>query len=183
MKEAGIGCNHRGGASVIQVHRKEAEVLEPEEFADFYRASLGRVSRTVAVVAMDGGLAEEVIQEAYARACLRWGKLRAYADPGAWVTRVAINLTISATRERQRQWRWRHELAQTGPSPEASPTRLLEDLAMLTPRQRAVITLHYVDDMTVQTIATHLDMPVGTVKSDLSRARARLLATLERAEQ
>ena len=57
----------------------------------------------------------------------------------------------------------------------ASRTRALEHLiAQLSEAQRAVITLFYYEDQSVEQVAAVLGMPTGTVKTHLSRARAAL---------
>lgn len=61
-------------------------------------------------------------------------------------------------------------------------TRVLEAIDALPPLKRAVLSLHYLDDLAVSEIAIIVDRPEGTVKSELLRARAqvrRLLGTLE----
>ena len=94
--------------------------LSQREFTAFYDATW---PRTVACAyAMTGTLsdAEDLAQEAYSKAWLRWSSLRAYDDPGAWVRQVATRLAVS---------RWRRArtaagfLARSrGPEPAAPPS-------------------------------------------------------------
>ena len=58
--------------------------------------------------------------------------------------------------------------------------RLRSALATLPEEQRAILSLHYLDGMSVADIARVLDVPEGTVKSRLFHARDRLRQTLER---
>jgi RNA polymerase sigma-70 factor (ECF subfamily) len=160
---------------------------DAEGFAEFYRAQYGRVFRTATLASLSRAAAEDATHEAFARAGVRWSALRDYADPGAWVQRVALNLVISAARERRRVWRWRHELAPAATDLAAdggrTRARLLEELQALSPRQRAVVILYYLEDRPVGEVADALGVPAGTVKSDLARARKRLAASMQEADQ
>jgi RNA polymerase sigma-70 factor, ECF subfamily len=57
--------------------------------------------------------AEEVVQEAFARAFLHWSRLRQYEVPEAWVRRVAMNLAA----ERARRLRRARAILRAGPPP------------------------------------------------------------------
>jgi RNA polymerase sigma-70 factor, ECF subfamily len=126
--------------------------------------------------------AQELVQEAFARLLPRWDRVRRYDEPAAWVTTVAIRLWLSKRRHLGVRRRGLMRLAQL---PAATPTQpgvesvaLASALDKLPRDRRAVLVLHYLDDQPVETIARVLDLPVGTVKSRLSRGRAGLLALL-----
>jgi RNA polymerase sigma-70 factor, ECF subfamily len=100
--------------------------------------------------------------------------------PEAWVRRVAVNLAT----DRFRGTRRRLALAvRLRPVPEPDPP-ILDGLAVIQalralPRdQRAVVVLHHLLDLPVDRVAADLDVPVGTVKSRLARARRTLAARL-----
>ena len=65
-----------------------------EQFEEFYRASYGRTVALVAAITGSRHEAEDVAQEAYARALARWSRLRGYDLPEAWVRKVALRLAI-----------------------------------------------------------------------------------------
>ena len=71
-----------------------------QDFAAFYEANYERL--VVQLFSVTGNLddAEDVVQEAFARACQRWRRLRAYDLPAAWVRRVAFNLAVQGRRSR-----------------------------------------------------------------------------------
>lgn len=142
--------------------------------AELYAASYARLVGVLTVVTGSRADAEEVVQEAFARLLTRWGRVRDYDDPEAWVRKVAFRLSMS---------RWRRAttaartLARLGPAPHAEPPgdarldaeRLLDGL----PRAfREVLVLHHALGLPLERIADELGIPVGTVKSRLSRARA-----------
>ena len=68
-----------------------------EDFDRFYAAAFARLVGQLAVVTGDRHEAEDVVQEAMARASLQWARLRTYDAPEAWVRRVALNLAVAAT--------------------------------------------------------------------------------------
>ena len=94
-----------------------------EEFEEFYLATVGRLLGQLFPVTGDLHEAEEVVQEAYARASTRWARLRDYDVPEAWVRRVAMNLAADRGRRLQRQAR---ALLRAGPPPNVPPTSTSE---------------------------------------------------------
>jgi RNA polymerase sigma-70 factor, ECF subfamily len=91
-------------------------VTGTDGFDDFYQATFGRLVAQVYLVTGDLHEAEDVVQEAMARASVRWQRLRDYDLPEAWVRRVAMNL---AADQRRRVRRRLALLARIGPSPPA----------------------------------------------------------------
>ena len=61
--------------------------------------------------------------------------------------------------------------------------RLREGLAQLDPAQRAVLSMFYLDEMSIQEIADACSVPLGTVKSRLFYARSHLKHVLKREDQ
>jgi RNA polymerase sigma-70 factor (ECF subfamily) len=136
-----------------------------------------QVLRTARLIVRDEQLAEDVVQETFVRA---WRGLRGLEDddPGPWLLRIATNESISAWRRRhrfealaQRFGRLRQEPA--SPSSEERMD-LSRALARLSPEQRAVVVLHYYQDLSVEETARTLRQPVDTVKSRLKVALRRL---------
>jgi RNA polymerase sigma-70 factor (ECF subfamily) len=121
----------------------------------------------------------DVAQETMARTFDRWDEVSTMDRPGAWARRVALNLVTDTQRRRTRRTRLHRRLrAQPAPGnanePDPWDRQFWAEVASLPRRQRDVVALHYVEDLPVAAIAEILDVPVGTVKSDLSRARASL---------
>jgi RNA polymerase sigma-70 factor, ECF subfamily len=154
-------------------------------FEDFYAASVGRLLGQLFLVTGDLHEAEEIVQEAFTRASMRWSRLRDYDVPEAWVRRVAMNLAADRARSLRRQTR---ALLKLGPSP-AMPAVSVETLALvqalrtLPVRQCQAIVLHYLADLPIQEIAQMLAVPSGTVKSLLARGRRALAAKLGEPEE
>jgi RNA polymerase sigma-70 factor (ECF subfamily) len=128
------------------------------------------------VTAMSGGVedAESVVQDAFVQLLPRWDKVRRYDDPEAWVRQVAVRRLLS----RHRRTRVARLAAPriAGPTATAGPTPDRVDvhaaLQRLPVNHRAVLVLHHSLSMPVEQVAELLSVPVGTVKSRLSRARA-----------
>jgi RNA polymerase sigma-70 factor, ECF subfamily len=152
-------------------------------FEEFYSGAVGRLLGQLFPVTGDLHEAEEVVQEAFARASVRWARLRDYDVPEAWVRRVAMNLAADRARRLRRQAR---AILRIGPPPEvpsASVEALAEALRGLPVRQRQVIVLHYLVDLPVEEVARTMAMPDGTVKSLLARGRRALAAKLAEPEE
>jgi RNA polymerase sigma-70 factor, ECF subfamily len=168
-------CNRRASlVRLLLVKRKSRD----EEFTAFYVGSRSRLLRALVAVAADLGEAEDALQEAYVRAALRWEKLDA---PEAWVRRVAINLVRDSQRRMVSRRRALHRLAHPGDvaAPGTAAVEVVDLLKQLPVEQREALALHYLLDLTVEQVAVDLGRPVGTVKAQLARGRARLAQVAE----
>jgi RNA polymerase sigma-70 factor, ECF subfamily len=131
----------------------------------------------------DRGLAEQVAQEAILRAFRSLDRFDPARPFRPWLKRVTVNLAIDELRRERRHEsapEWMSELRAVPPFEDAE---LLDSVVAavrtLPPRQRIVVVLHYWLDTGVEEIASLLEIPVGTVVSRLSRARASMRAQLE----
>ena len=150
---------------------------DPKGFAEFYAVQFGRIATQIYAYVGDHAEAQDLTQEAFCRALSRWKTVGGYADPAAWVRRVAWNLATSrfrrldvAMRHRARQ---REEHA-AGPSPDR--VALIHALATLPARHRLAVVLHHLAHMSTAEIAEQQGVAEGTVRSWLSRGRAQLAA-------
>jgi RNA polymerase sigma-70 factor (sigma-E family) len=155
--------------------------MPDNEFAAFYAGSYRRLLGQLFAVTGDLAEAENVLQEAYARAFVRWSRVRGYDRPEAWVRRVALNLAAMADRSLRRRARALLRLGPLPVVPELSPELLdLRDaLAALPLSQRQVIVLHHLVGLPVEEVARELRLATGTVKSRLARGRAALAGILQ----
>jgi RNA polymerase sigma-70 factor, ECF subfamily len=155
-----------------------------DDFREFYQASYGRTLAMVTALVGGRAEAEDLTQEAFARALARWTLLRGYDQPDAWVRKVALRLAIDTGR-RQRRWLATigrlTALRQPGASqPAAEPGDNLRFGALgaalleLPLHEREVLVLHYLADLPVDAIARELGLPPGTVKTRLRAGRRRL---------
>jgi RNA polymerase sigma-70 factor (ECF subfamily) len=145
-----------------------------EEVMDRYGLQLLRTAR---LILRDPSLAEDAIQETFLKAWQRIGSLRD-EDPGPWLTRIAMNESISLYRRRHR-FQAPEPLGERlgGPRHDVSSEARLDlthALDRLTAEQRAAVALHYYQDLSVEDSARMLKVPVDTMKSRLKSALRRL---------
>jgi DNA-directed RNA polymerase specialized sigma24 family protein len=73
------------------------------EFAEFYRGSADECLRTVLISVGDLDTAQDLVDEAFARAWASWRTVSKHPAPVAWVVRTALNLNISRWRRQRRE--------------------------------------------------------------------------------
>lgn len=127
----------------------------------------------------DRATAEDVAAEALARAYARWRSVSDHAEP--WVVRVATNLALDVGRRRATASD-RQQLLVADASVDQVDRRLDLQTALraLPRRQREVVVLRYLGDLSEQATADALALDVGTVKSHAARGLSRLRETVER---
>lgn len=150
------------------------------DFAEFYRKSKDECLRTVLVSVGDWDTAQDLVDEAFARACASWRTVSRHPAPVAWVVRTALNASIS-------RWRRRHrEVPVPDPGTAADlpalegdvdgtlDPRILAALMRLSARQRQVVALRLFLDLDTARTAQLLGVGPSTVKAHLARALAAL---------
>ncbi len=156
----------------------------PEDFEEFCSSHYSQLLRMLTLHCGDSALAEEFAQEALVRAAQHWNKVRNMENPSGWLWRVAFNLTYTFFRRRVAENRVRRRLAAelTGRPDQADPSDHVAVLQMLrgvSPKQRTVLILRYLNDLTFEEIADVLDSPVSTVKSHAQRGLARMRTSVQ----
>lgn len=135
-------------------------------------------------------MADDILQETFIKAYLNLDKFNPlYSFPG-WLLIIARNLAIDHTRKASRLDPALSVDAQTAviaslaPNPEEeainnqSRRNLERALEKLTPSYREVLYLRFWSDLSYETIAEKLNLPLGTVKTKIHRARQALIALL-----
>ena len=154
----------------------DGETFVREVYDASYRRLVGQL------VGITGGVAEaeDVVQEAFVRACTHIRTFRRTDNPEAWLRRVAVNLARSRWRRVTRWTRLAPALVDrsTQDGLSADHVALVDALKRLPEAQREAIALHHIADLPVHEVAATLGVPVGTVKARLSRGRASLAALL-----
>ena len=157
--------------------RRYREALE--RLLDLYEK---KIFRMAVMMLKDAGRAEEATQETFLRV---WQVLPNYdgrAAPSTWLYTIARNTCLSAVRAQS--YRKTASLDQSS-EPTVSNTAHLsieldQYLSRLPEAQREVITLFYLEERSVEDVAQILDLPEGTVKSHLHRARRALGEMMEK---
>jgi RNA polymerase sigma-70 factor (ECF subfamily) len=142
--------------------------------------------------------AEDAVQSCYARALAAIATFEGRSSLTTWLTRIAINEALGKKRAEGRRRKhleaegvqvletYREQLAKGShaPSPEAEAAReqlramLEQAIGMLPESFRTVFVLHEIEGVSVEEAALALDIPAGTVKTRLMRARLKLQQAL-----
>jgi len=152
---------------------------EAEGFAQFVEARQRALQRTAWLLTGDWAAAEDLVQTALVRSWPRWERINRRDDPEIYVRRAMVNTWASW---RRRRW-WGERPSEAVPEVQAAGDVAAEAavrvtvqgaLRSLTARQRTVLVLRVFDDLSEAQVAQVLDCAVGTVKSTLAHAVARL---------
>ncbi|MGA8247902.1 MAG: SigE family RNA polymerase sigma factor [Nocardioides sp.] len=142
-------------------------------FDEFVASRSRALLRTAYLLTHDHALAEDLLQTALAKAWFAWRRIDGHPEP--YVRRILVNTYATWWR---RKWNGEQpterlpEHAVEEPHPES--TDLWRAMERLPRRQRAVVVLRYFEDLTEAQTADLLGCSVGTVKSQASKALAKL---------
>ncbi|MDR7383384.1 SigE family RNA polymerase sigma factor [Promicromonospora iranensis] len=170
--------------------RRNAQISKNEEFTAFMREAKDPLHRMAFLLSGDAHRAEELTQQTFERCYRHWHKARV-GDPLVYARRVLANLRIDAWRRTRRE-------VLTGPdelpqddvrvarAAARMPTRTVDDrdavvraLLRLPLKQRRVVVLRHLLDLSESEVSSELGIPLGTVKSTASRGLAHLRAILD----
>ncbi len=143
-----------------------------DAFDAFVRARLPHLLRLGRALTGSEQAGADLVQDALERTLMRWSRIES-DDPEGYVRRVMVTRNISAWR-RVRRERLTADVPETSYDVVQRDPALWAALAQLPPRQRAVIALRYYEDLTEAQTAQLLGIAAGTVKSQASKAMARL---------
>ena len=152
---------------------------DEQALRELYASSYQRLVGVVGAIAGDRYEAEEAVQDAFVRLMGKWDRIAHYDDPEAWVRKVALGYLSNRRRKAVNGIRASLKLGRGAdvPEPTGDALDLRRALARLPTQQREVIVLQHIG-LDVAAIAQLLEVPTGTVKSRLSRARAALAPML-----
>lgn len=162
-----------------------ARAGDPAAFEELVRPLWPRAYRVALHFLGDPGLAEDAAQESMTRAWLRMGQLREPAAFHGWLLRIVANLARNELgRVREMPLDHLPESLDAGPQPDEGLTaqeqrlRIETALAGLRPVERLSVDLVLRDELTYREAAGILGIPVGSVKTHVHRARAKLQEAL-----
>lgn len=161
-------------------------------FGILVRKYQDRLFHCLAHLAGDLHEAEDLVQEAFVQAFLKIRTFQGQSSFFTWLYRIAFNLTASRLRRKRPQ----ASLSKGGEAEEADPVDTEEGveeklvrseraaqvqaaLATLPPDYRAILVLREMEGCDYETIADILELPLGTVRSRLFRARMELRERLQ----
>ncbi len=151
---------------------------DEHEFDALYRRLSPRMVGQAYAMTGSTAAAEDLVQEAFGRAWVRWSRVRRLENPEAWIRRVMVNQAISDWRKRSRPEVLDPRL-RPGEVTEVDAIWLSDALRTLPRNQCRAVVLHDAAGLTVPEISRQLRVPSGTVKSWISRGRTRLAILLD----
>jgi RNA polymerase sigma-70 factor (ECF subfamily) len=172
---AELSRNHktRAGLDSVQAARFDAIV----------RRSSARLIQLLDAISLDRELSADAAQEAFVELYLHWDEVGSFAEPEAWVYRVAVNRCKDQRRRLARAARLFNRLvAAPGPrgeEPWGLDADFVSALRRLPIKQRTAAALFYEADLSIAQISTLMGISEGAVNSHLHRARFSLKDLLE----
>ncbi len=162
----------------LELHDQEVRVRSTSEFDTLYPGLFVLAERAARRVVHDESAAEDVAAETMARALVSWAKVSRF--PEAWVTRVAVNRAIDLTRKRVPP----AELPPVPVDDETTVSRLtlIEAMRRLPRRQREVVALRYLVDLSESETAEVLGIGPETVGTHLRRGLKAMRSQLHETE-
>jgi len=180
-----------GGSEEETALLRRAQGGDPAAFSELVRRYQRAVYRVAYALTRNASDADDLAQETFVRAYQAIGRFRVGEPLFPWLARIATNQAISLFRRRKRRPETAIEpLLEAGQQwgVEDDPSRAVEQdersrhleaaFARLSPEHQAVLALRVIEEQSYEEIAATLRVPVGTVMSRLSRARAELKALL-----
>jgi DNA-directed RNA polymerase specialized sigma24 family protein len=155
------------------------------ELGDLYARYHLKLRRALVVAGAPAATAEDLVQDTFTRLIPNWPQVRHYDSPEGWLFTAAMRLWLSHQRRALLFGVRSRLLTPTGAAVGSDPAEqvALDDaIGRLSVDHRVIIALFYLADLPVEAIATALDVPPGTVKSRLARAREQLATALSATE-
>lgn len=149
-----------------------------EEFREFVESAKNPLYRMAFLLCGDPVRADELTQATFERTWRAWSAARD-GDPLAYARRILANLRIDTWRRTRREVltgldHRDHRQVQDPAVDVAERDAVVRALLLLPVKQRRIVVLRHLLDMSEADVAAELGLPVGTVKSTASRGLARL---------
>jgi RNA polymerase sigma-70 factor (ECF subfamily) len=170
----------------------EALAGNSASFGELVRRYQDRLYNTMFHIVHCAEEAQDVVQEAFVQAFVKLETFQRTSAFYTWLYRIAFNTAVSRKRRQRPTVSVEQTRQASGAEPidgRAAPHERLEQeervaqvraaLAAISEEHRAILVLREMDGCDYETIAQMLDLPVGTVRSRLHRARAQLRDQLE----
>lgn len=152
-----------------------------QEFHDFVVTHSPALARLARLLVANPDAAKDLVQVVLLRAWRSWHRVSRAEDPDAYVRKILVNAAVSG---RRRRWRGELPTSQVPELPAGDDYQRLADrdylvgaVRALPPRQRAAVVLRYFCDLDDRAVADVPGCSVATVRSQISRALARLRVT------
>ena len=163
-----------------------------EAFGQLIRKYQDRLFNGMVQMLRNEAEAEDVVQDAFVLAFTKLDTFKGNSAFFTWLYRIAYNVAITRLRRRKsdvsidgKDAMGKLDFPDGGPAPgdrmeqQEQATQLNKALGRLSHEHRAILILREMDDMDYDAISEVLDLPIGTVRSRLHRARGHLREHLE----
>ena len=168
QRALGVGVFERWGSSRDQ----QLRALFEQEYEPLCRLAY--------VMLRDAFAAEEAVMDAFLKAFTGWRRIASLDRPDLYVRKVVVNVCTSRLRRRAVEARYvRRAERSRATASEEFDLDVWAAVLELPSRQRACVVLRYFEDRTEEETAALLDCSVGTVKSQLAKARRKLKDVLQ----
>ena len=175
---AARGAARNGTAGPVPRAREPGAVFDDPGFRDYVTARSRSLLRTAYLLTGNRADAEDLVQAALAKTYLAWDRIEDRGALDGYVRRAMVNTHISWWRRRKVEEYPTDEVPDQAVADHSSASDLQETLRRavdrLPQRMRAAVVLRYFEDMTEAEVADVLGVSLGTVKSTVSRAVAKL---------
>ena len=152
--------------------------IDDSTFRDYVRSRSGALLRTGYLLTGNRADAEDLVQSALAKTYLAWDRIEDRGALDGYVRRAMVNTHISWWRRRRLEEFPTDEIPDRAVVDHSGSSEMQESLRRaidrLPERMRAAVMLRYYEDMTEVEVAEALGVSLGTVKSTVSRAMAKL---------
>ena len=152
-----------------------------QQFTEFATLAAPRLRRTAFLLCGDWHTAEDLTQTALAKVFVSWRRISSKDAVHAYATRTLVNSYLAGRRRKRVTEVLLGRLPDRAAPPQAPELRLmmLDALAVLPPRARAVVVLRYWEDLSIEQVADLLGCSTGNVKSQSARALDKLRTLLD----
>jgi RNA polymerase sigma-70 factor (sigma-E family) len=166
-ESAGFGCEAN-----LTKHSAAAEA----EFGEFASAQAGQLFRIAYLICGDWHEAEDLVQTTLTKLFVAWGRAGRADHVGSYARSVLVNCYLSSRRLRRQGELPVAEVLDSGISDCDTDLRLtlVAALRRPPPRSRAVVVLRYLEDLSIETVASYLGTTPAAVKSLNTRGIAQL---------
>ncbi|GAA0799193.1 SigE family RNA polymerase sigma factor [Spirilliplanes yamanashiensis] len=176
-RSAGAAPGPRRRAGWLRARQDERAAAD-REFTAFAESAAPRLRRTAFLMCRDWHLAQDLTQIALAKMYVSWRRIWRTANLEAYSRRVLMNAVFDQKRRRSDTEVVLAEVPERGPGAAAADPELrvtlVDALATLPVRDRAIVVLRYWEDHSVETVADLLGVSTAVVKTQSSRSLSRL---------
>ncbi|RKR92259.1 RNA polymerase sigma-70 factor (sigma-E family) [Micromonospora pisi] len=146
-----------------------------DDFVEFAQVAAGRLRDTAFLMCRDWHLAQDLTQITLAKVYASWKRVRQADNPHAYARKMLVRILI----DQKRRASSREQAVAVTPDhgvtyPADLRVTLLDALATLPTRDRAIVVLRYWEDLSVESVAELVDVSPAVVKTQSMRSLARL---------